>query len=76
MRTFNLVIQDARYLAPTHETATARDSSAARTLARRRLEASPHHLGVQVRDDDQLLFWLRRLGHNASAQPAAGYSAI
>lgn len=73
MRTFNLVIQDARYPAPTIEVATARDPQGVQQIARQRLEASPHHVGVQVRDDDQLLYWFRRVGQAArgrAAQPA------
>ncbi|MBV9996537.1 MAG: hypothetical protein JO127_15135 [Caulobacteraceae bacterium] len=68
MRTFNLVIQDARSSMPTYESATARDPNAARRIAQERLEASPFHVGVQVRDDDEaLLFWFRRIAPTAPA---------
>jgi hypothetical protein len=74
MRTFNLVIHDARYSLPTLELATARDRNGARRLARERLEASPHHLGVQVRDDEELLFWFRRL--EPTAHPLAQHAEL
>jgi hypothetical protein len=61
MRTFNLIIKDERFSLPTHEQATARDQNGARRIARQRLEASPHHVAIQVRDDERLLFWFSRL---------------
>jgi hypothetical protein len=61
MRTISLLIEDARYAAPTLEIATVRDRNAARQVARDRLQASPYHLGVKVREDEELLFWFRRL---------------
>jgi hypothetical protein len=61
MRTICLSIEDARYPAPTLEVATVRDHEAARAVAQERLEASPYHLAVKVRQDNELLFWFRRL---------------
>jgi hypothetical protein len=61
MRTISLSIEDARYASPTLEIARVRDHKAARKIAHDRLQASPYHLAVKVREDDELLFWLRRL---------------
>ena len=62
MRTFNLFIHDARYAGPTRELATAADPAGAKRLAQQRLHESPYHLGVEVRDDEEeLLFWFRRM---------------
>lgn len=71
MRTICLSIEDTRYDAPTLEFATVRDSTAARKVAQDRLQASPYHMAVKVRDDNELLFWLRRLhgsAHEGQAQ--------
>ncbi len=71
MRTFNLVIQDVRCAAPMLEQATARDSDGARQIARRRLEESPFHVSVEVRDEAELLCWFRRMDHSAALLQAA-----
>ena len=60
MRTICLSIEDVRHATPTLEFATVRDRQAAREVARDRLQASPYHLAVKVREDDELLFWLHR----------------
>ena len=69
MRTICLSIEDARYDAPTLEITKVRDRDAARDVAHERLTASPYHTAVKVREDDELLFWLRRL-HPADAHAA------
>jgi hypothetical protein len=61
MRRITLSIEDARFAEPTLEVATVRDRQAARRIAQDRLQASPHHLAVKVREDDELVVWLRRL---------------
>lgn len=70
MRTIRLAIEDARYAEPTLEIATVRDHKAARKVAHDRLQASPYHVAVKVREDDELLFWLRRLHAEAQAGEA------
>ncbi len=70
MRTFCLSIEDARYSAPTLEFATVQDPDEARQMAHERLESSPYHLAVKVREDDELVFWLRRLHASARDVPA------
>ena len=70
MRTISLSIEDARYDAPTLEITTVRDRKAARKVAHDRLQASPYHLAVKVREDDELLFWLRRLHAERHESPA------
>ncbi len=73
MRTFCLSIEDARYSAPTLEFATVQHPDEARQVAHDRLEASPYHVAVKVREDDELVFWLRRL--HASAQQVPAYQS-
>ncbi|QUD86924.1 hypothetical protein [Phenylobacterium montanum] len=60
-----LAIEDTRFDAPTVELATVRDRTAARKVAQERLQASPYHLAVKVREGDELVCWLRRL-HTAA----------
>ena len=61
MRKIRLSIEDARLVAPIIELATVRDRDAARQIAQDRLDASPHHVAVKVREGDELVFWLRRM---------------
>lgn len=61
MPTICLTIEDTRFASPTRELATVRDHKAARKIAQDRLQASPYHLAVKVREGEELLFWLRRL---------------
>lgn len=68
MPTICLTIDDTRFDAPTVELTTVRDRKAARKVAQDRLQASPYHLAVKVREGDELLFWLRRL-HAANHEP-------
>lgn len=69
MPTICLTIEDTRFAAPTQELTTVRDRKAARRIAQERLEASPYHLAVKVREGDELLFWFRRL-HTANESQA------
>jgi hypothetical protein len=55
------MIEDTRFSAPTLELATVRDRKAASQIAQDRLQASPFHMAVKVREGDELLFWFRRL---------------
>ena len=57
MRTFTFYIEDERYSVPTLLFVTTRDEAHARRLARQKL-AEPHHLSVEVRDGDDVLFKL------------------
>jgi hypothetical protein len=61
MRTIRLSIEDARQVGPILELAKVRDREAARQIAQDRLQASPFHVAVKVREGDELLFWLRRM---------------
>ena len=75
MRTFNLCIHDIRYAGPTRELATAPDPAGAKRLAQERLWESPYHLGVEVRDDEEeLIFWLRRM--QPSGDAAAQFASL
>ena len=60
MRTFSLMIQDDRYTVPTVALVEALDEGQARDLAARRMNESPHHLAVEVFEDDALLFRVTR----------------
>jgi hypothetical protein len=55
MRTFHFFIEDERYTVPTLAIVTVRDERRALELARQRLEESPHHLAVEVCEDDASL---------------------
>lgn len=57
---FALFIEDDRYTVPTLSIIAAEDLSKVRAAAEHVLRASPHHLQVEVRRDDKLLFSLRR----------------
>ena len=61
MPTISLIIEDARFPAPTLEHANVSDRTAAREIAQDRLQASPYHMAVKVREGDELLFWFRRM---------------
>ncbi len=60
MRMFNLFIEDARYTVPTLDIVTVRDAQCALELAVKRLNDSPHHVAVEVREGDELLARLGR----------------
>jgi len=52
--------EDDRYSAPTLVFANVRDEAGARVLAEQTLRASPHHVGIEVRSADVLMFTLQR----------------
>lgn len=58
MRTYTFFIEDDRYGVPTLLFVTAKDERAARRRARAELADSPHYRGIEVREDDRLLFRL------------------
>lgn len=60
MRTFVFLIHDRRYSVPTLHIAVAPDEAAARTLAGRWLDETPHHLAIEVLDGATELFHLCR----------------
>ncbi|WP_309090019.1 hypothetical protein [Phenylobacterium sp.] len=60
MRTYTCLVTDNRYSVPTLSFYLATDEERARELARRDLEANPHHSAFEVRDGDRLLFVERR----------------
>lgn len=60
MRTFSLLIQDDRYKVPTMALIDASDPGHAQEIAARRLTESPHHLVVEVFENEALLFRVRR----------------
>ena len=70
MRTIRLSIEDARFVAPILELATVRDRKAAHQIAQDRLEASPYHVAVKVREGDELVCWLRRMHASTFESPA------
>lgn len=60
MELLSLYIEDDRYSVPTLAFELVQDRRRARTLAKRRLNESPHHLSVEARDGDALLFRIKR----------------
>ncbi len=68
MRTFSLFIEDTRYSVPTLVLATVKDESRIRELARARLEESPFHVAVEVREGDLYLFSLPQRDHQPSRE--------
>jgi hypothetical protein len=58
MRTFTLFVEDDRYRVPTVALVTCADETSARKIAAARLAESPHHISIEVQDDDGLAFWL------------------
>ena len=63
MRTYSFYIEDDRYSVPTLLFVTTSDEAGARRVAREEL-ADPHHLSVEVREDDELVFKLAQSGAN------------
>lgn len=61
MRAFELFIEDDRYTVPTLDIVTAHDAARALALAKERLEASPHHLGVEICEGERVLARLVRV---------------
>ena len=64
MRTFTFFLTDQRYSVPTVAFITARDVEWAAELARKQLGESPHHLAVELRENDELI---GRIDHNGEA---------
>jgi hypothetical protein len=61
MRTFSCFTTDRRYTAPTLDFIVAPDEGVARSLARKSLLESEHHLAVEVREHDRKLFSMGRV---------------
>lgn len=59
MHTYSLYVEDDRYSVPTLEFVTASDVTAALRVASAKLADSPHHRGVEVREDDRFLIELK-----------------
>ena len=57
---YTVYMHDARYSAPNLDLVTAADDARARELASQRLDASPHHLMVEVFEEDRLVCVVRR----------------
>ena len=60
MRTFSFYIHDVRHIVPTLAFVTVSDEKRARGIAEERLMESRHHLAIEVRENDRLLFSLDR----------------
>jgi hypothetical protein len=58
VHTFAFFIEDDRYSVPTVEFVTAGDIARAKELALIKLRGSPHHLSIEVLEDDRLVFRL------------------
>jgi hypothetical protein len=65
LQDFRFLVIDRRYSVPTLHFVQARDERRARELAKKLLEESQHHRGVEVWTDDILLF---ELGETDGAQ--------
>lgn len=70
MRDFELFIIDDRYSVATLRFATVRDEARARELAEGIVRESAHHVGVEVREADRLLFRVGRRDAAATPVPA------
>jgi ribosome-binding protein aMBF1 (putative translation factor) len=64
MRTFTFFLTDRRYEVPTVAFVTAQDVERAAELARERLGESPHHLAVELRENDELIARIDRDSEN------------
>ena len=60
VQAFTFMIQDDRYAVATVALVMLPDDGQARDIAARRLAESPHHLAVEVFQDDVLLFRVTR----------------
>jgi hypothetical protein len=60
MRTFHLFISDERETTPRLAVVTVKSAERALELARNRLEASPHHVAVEVHEGDEMIARLDR----------------
>ena len=54
MRTYTLYIEDDRYSVPTLLFVSASDDASARRIAREKL-SDPHHLAVELREDERVI---------------------
>ncbi|MGH7025443.1 MAG: hypothetical protein ACREEB_17895 [Caulobacteraceae bacterium] len=55
MPIYILYTHDDRYSTPTMEVVTAADTAGARAAAKLRLDASAHHMAVEIWCDDELV---------------------
>jgi ribosome-binding protein aMBF1 (putative translation factor) len=62
MRTFTFFLTDRRYTVPTVAFITAVDVGRAVEIARQQLDASPHHLAIELRENDELVGRIDRDG--------------
>lgn len=76
MRTFNFFIEDDRYIVPTLAFATTSDQQRALELAKLRLDESPHHLAIDVFEDDKPAAHFVRGGEPRSLRCDDGRAAI
>jgi hypothetical protein len=67
LREFQFFVSDARYAVPSLYIVRAASEARARALAERMLADSPHHLGVEVVDDDGVRLFA--IGDVGSADP-------
>ncbi len=58
--TFTALISDDRHAVPTLVLYVGLDAEAARELVLTDLRANPHHLAIEVRAEDELVFAVRR----------------
>jgi hypothetical protein len=64
MRTFHFFIRDERQPAPELAVVTVSSADRALELARKRLEASPHHLAVEIHEGGEMVARIERDGRN------------
>jgi hypothetical protein len=64
VQTYALYIEDDRYSVPTLLFVTTADDAAVRRIAREKL-SEPHHLAVEVRLDERVLFRLAPPSHDS-----------
>jgi hypothetical protein len=56
LKTYILFVYDDRYTVPSLDTVIVRDDGRAIELAQQRLRSSPHYGGIEVWEDDRLVF--------------------
>jgi hypothetical protein len=71
MHTFEFFIEDDRYEVPTLEFVVVRDAERARELAAERLFASPHHLGIDIRQAGLPVFRMSRSAQRRGGKASA-----
>jgi len=67
--TFEIYVDDDRYAVPTFHLIPAEDEDVAFRVARRLLEESPHHLGVEVCLDGRRLTGIGSFATRRAAMP-------